>query len=66
MTIVGARSSTVTVEPAVLTPDVTEVSVTVTVPLAENGWCAARFFAGEDVVTTCTLERELIETVVVP
>ena len=63
---VGVHGSTVTVTPTVLTPDTTEVTVDVTIPVAENGWLSARFFAGKNVATSCTLRRELVETVVVP
>ncbi len=66
LSVVGTRSATVTVDPTVLTPDTTEVTVTVTVPLQENSYVTSRFFAGKDALTSCTLKRELIETVVVP
>lgn len=64
--IVGTRSATVTVVPAVLTSEMTEVTVTVSVPLEQNGWVSSRFFVGKYVETACTLKRELIETVAVP
>lgn len=66
MNVVGSRGTTVTIAPPVLTPDVTEVTVTVSVPLEQNAWVTSRFFVGKIVQTSCTLKRELVETVVVP
>ena len=56
----------VTVSPATINPDTQQVTVTVRVPLDENGWVMPVFFAGKTVVGTCTLRRDLIETVAVP
>jgi Flp pilus assembly protein TadG len=66
LNVVGTRAANIAVDPTVITPDTTEVTVTVTVPMEQNGWIASRFFAGRTVETSCTLKRELIETVVVP
>ncbi len=63
---VGTQGAAITVDPTVLTPDTTEVTVTVTVPLEKNGWVTARLFAGKVAESACTLQRELVETVVVP
>ena len=56
----------VTVSPATITPDTQQVTVTVQVPLDENGWVMPLFFAGKTIVADCTLRRDLIETVAVP
>ena len=63
---VGTSGATITVTPAVITPQTTEVTVTVNIPIGQNGWIAPHFFAGQNVTTSCTLKRELVETVVVP
>lgn len=41
--VVGARGSTVTIDPPMLGPDVKEITVTVEVPLNKNGWITPRF-----------------------
>jgi Flp pilus assembly protein TadG len=41
--IVGTRGATVSVTPAVLRPDTSEITVSIDVPLNMNGWIAPRF-----------------------
>jgi len=41
--IVGTRGARVDVDPAVLGPDVDEITVTIDVPMNQNGWITPRF-----------------------
>jgi Flp pilus assembly protein TadG len=63
---VAAKSTTVTVVPAVILPDTDQVTVDIDVPLDANAWVIPRFFKNRTVSTSCTLNRELIEMVIVP
>jgi Flp pilus assembly protein TadG len=66
MTAVCVRDAVVTVNPSVITADTSEISVTIDVPLDQNGWVTPKFFAGGVLTGSCTLARERYETVFVP
>lgn len=59
--IVGTRGSQITVTPATLTSDVDQVTVTVDVPLNQNGWIAPRSTAASSIHTSSTLRTERAE-----
>jgi Flp pilus assembly protein TadG len=54
----------VTVNPAVITPQTPEVTVTVDVPLDDNAWVVPMFFQGKRLTTSVTLSRERSELIV--
>ena len=56
--IVGTRGARVVVNPATLGPDVDEISVTVDVPLNQNGWITPRFTRSTTIRATSTLRTE--------
>ncbi len=58
MNIVGARGATVTVNPATLGPNTTQITVTVDVPLGQNGWITPRFTSGQIMRAASTLKAE--------
>ena len=51
-------SATVTVTPSTIEDDTEAISVTVTVPLAENLWAASVFFGTSEMSRTSTIVRE--------
>ena len=59
MNKVGATGTFVTVEPATIEIDTEEVTVTVNVPVADNGWIVSKFFAPQHIVRSSTMVREL-------
>jgi Flp pilus assembly protein TadG len=56
--IVGARGSRIDVQPAVLGPDVDEITVTVEVPLGQNGWITPRFTSNKTIYAVSRLKTE--------
>lgn len=58
LALVGVRNASVTVDPSTLDESVEEVSVTVNIPLAENGWILPYLSAGKSINTTATLRTE--------
>ncbi|HEX6961939.1 MAG TPA: TadE family protein [Lacipirellula sp.] len=56
--IVGARGATIDVQPAVLGPDVDEITVTVDVPLGQNGWITPRFTSDKTIHAVSRLKTE--------
>lgn len=59
MSYVGARNVNVDVVPATITDDTNELTVTVTVPVAGNGWLSPIFFRDSDtLVGQCRMARE--------
>ena len=62
----SANTFAVDVLPATLAPDTPQVSVTVSIPIAENTWGISMFFRGRTLVKSFTLQREKYETVSVP
>ena len=62
LNIVGARNATVVVTPSVLVDATPEITVTVTVPMAQNAFVLPRFFSGP-MVGEATLKTERVVTV---
>lgn len=58
MRIVGARDVAVTVNPATLGPEVDNVTVTVDVPLARNGWVVPKFTSATTLRGESTMRTE--------
>lgn len=58
LTAVSTVGGTVTVNPSTLTPDTTEITVTVQVAIDKNGWIVPRFFQPSTLSRSCTLARE--------
>ena len=61
LNVVGTRGALVTVTPPALGPDVTQVTVTVDVPMNQNGWIAPRFTTATLIRSTSTLRTERAE-----
>lgn len=62
LNIVGARGATVTINPANITTATDEVTVTVSVPLNQNGWVAPKFTKGDTFTTSSTVRTERVRT----
>ena len=59
MGYLGARDVTVTVSPDPFDDNTRELVVTVSIPIAQNGWVAPIFFRGTDrLVGECRMNRE--------
>ena len=58
LNIVGARGTQVTVNPSTLSPDVEQVTITVEVPMDQNGWIAPRFTAATTMRSVSTTRTE--------
>ncbi len=56
--IVGTRGAIVTVNPTILGPAVNTVSVTVEVPMAQNGWIAPKFTGAATMRSVSTMKTE--------
>jgi Flp pilus assembly protein TadG len=56
--IVGTRGAKISINPPLLGPEVDQVTVTVDVPLAQNGWIAPRFTRNTTIRATSTLRTE--------
>jgi Flp pilus assembly protein TadG len=56
--IVGTRGARVTVDPAVLGPEVDQITVAVDVPLNQNGWITPRLTRNSTLRATSTLRTE--------
>lgn len=56
--IAGARGAAVTINPATLTPDVKEITVTVDVPMNQNGWITPRFTQSTTIRAVSRLRTE--------
>jgi hypothetical protein len=56
--IVGARGAQVDVQPAALGPDVDEITVTVDVPLSQNGWITPKFTQNKTIRAISRLKTE--------
>lgn len=63
---VSIRNSTINVTPSVITPDTSQVTVSVTVPVNNNSWVAPLFFKNKLLSGTMTLRRERFNTNSVP
>ncbi len=58
MGIVGARGTTITINPATLGPNTSQITVTVDVPLDQNGWIVPRFARAQTMRAVSTLKAE--------
>jgi len=58
---VTAVNASVTINPATITQLTPEVTVTIAVPLDDNGWVTAKFFQGRTLTSSVTLIRESSE-----
>lgn len=58
LSMVGTRGAQVTVNPATLGPSVNTVSVTVEVPMAQNGWIAPKFTSASVMRSVSTMKTE--------
>jgi Flp pilus assembly protein TadG len=56
--IVGTRGARVSVNPTTIGPETDEVTVTINVPMNQNGWIAPRFSRGKTIRATSTLKTE--------
>jgi Flp pilus assembly protein TadG len=61
MNIVGTRGARVSINPTTLGPNVDEVTITVEVPLALNGWIAPRFTSATTMRSVSTMRTERAE-----
>ena len=58
MNIVRARGTTVTVNPATLSLTTNQITVTVDVPMGQNGWITPRFTGAQTMRAVATLKAE--------
>jgi len=58
LNIVSTRGATVTVNPATLGPNTNQITVTVDVPLDQNGWITPRFTSTQNMRSVSTLKAE--------
>ncbi len=58
MNIAGARGTTVNVNPATLGPNTNQITVTVDVPMSQNGWITPRFTGSTTMRGQSTLKAE--------
>ena len=58
MNIVGTRGARVTVNPPTLGPNVDQISVTIDVPMNQNGWITPRFTRATNIRAVSTLRTE--------
>jgi Flp pilus assembly protein TadG len=63
---ISVNDATVTVTPAAITPQTTEVTVEVSVPINSNSWVAPFFFRDRTIANSMTLRRERFSTSSVP
>ncbi|MEX0642775.1 MAG: TadE/TadG family type IV pilus assembly protein [Pirellulales bacterium] len=63
---VSVSGATIDVVPAVITPDTSQVTVSVTVPINNNSWVAPMFFKDKTLTNSMTLRRERFNTNSVP
>ncbi len=61
LNIAGTRGAQVSVNPAVLTPNTQQITVTVDVPMDQNGWITPKFTAGRTMRSESTLKAERVE-----
>ncbi len=58
MDIAGARGTSVTVNPTTLGPNTNQITVTVDIPLDQNGWITPKFTASQSIRAVSTLKAE--------
>jgi Flp pilus assembly protein TadG len=62
----AVRNAEIVIEPTVIDETTEEVTVSVTIPVADNSWAPAVFFANRSVEASLTLQREKYDYVSVP
>lgn len=63
MGIVGTRGATVTVDPAVLTDETTEVTIDIDIPFNHNALLVPRFSRNRSLTASSTLRTERVRSV---
>jgi len=58
LSAIGVNTASITINPEEITDDTTQVTVSVSVPVGENGYMLAKYFLGKTVEKTATLQRE--------
>ena len=58
LNVSGARQAQITVSPSTLTPDTEEITVTVEIPMGQNGWITPRFTGARTLRAQSTLKAE--------
>jgi len=58
LNIVGTRGATVTINPSTLGPNDNQITVTIDVPMSQNGWVVPKFTAGNTLRASSTLRTE--------
>jgi len=58
LSIAGTRGATVTVNPATLGPNIDNITVTIDVPMGQNGWITPRFTGSRTMRAESTLKTE--------
>jgi Flp pilus assembly protein TadG len=61
LNIVGARSAQITVTPTTLTPETDQVTVTIDIPMSQNGLIVPRFTSATTIHSSSTLRTERAE-----
>ena len=61
MNIAGARGSNVTVNPATIGLNTQQITVTVDIPLGQNGWITPRFTGASTIRSQATLKAERVQ-----
>lgn len=63
---ISANNAQITVTPSVITPNTTQVTVAIAVPINSNSWVTPFFFKNKSLSGTMTLRRERFNTSSVP
>jgi len=63
---VSVNGGTINVVPAVISPETTQVTVSVSVPINNNSWVVPLFFKDKNIANSMTLRRERFNTNSVP
>ena len=58
LNVAGAKGSVISIDPRTLTPDTEKVTVSVDIPLDQNGWIAPRFTGARTIHSESTLRTE--------
>ena len=61
MSIAGARGTNVTVNPSTIGPNTRQITVTVDIPLGQNGWITPRFTGATSMRAQSTLKAERVQ-----
>jgi Flp pilus assembly protein TadG len=61
LSAVGTVGSTVTVDPAVIDLSVNEITVTIDIPMNQNGWIAPHFTADKTIIGRSRLRTERVQ-----